>query len=293
MKAFGALHPLVLFCYFIAVLFLSAFTSHPVLLALSLLGAVCFWATLEQGGGFWRSMGYYAVLFLLIAVTNPLFSHNGVTPLFFLNGNPVTLEAILMGIDIAALMVSIIFWCKCYSLVMTSDKFLYLFGRIVPKLSLVLSMALRFIPLFQNQAQRVGRAQKAMGLYAGTSYVDKLRGGLRVFSVMVTWSLENAVDTGDSMRARGYGLKGRTSFSLFRFALRDGVFLAGTAILLAAVLAGMRMGYLHFTFYPEVAPVQTALAAIWCYVCYGLLAFLPFILETEENLKWIYSVSKI
>ena len=43
-------------------------------------------------------IGFYVPLFLLVAVTNPLFSHNGVTPLFFLNGNPVTLEALLYGV---------------------------------------------------------------------------------------------------------------------------------------------------------------------------------------------------
>ena len=43
-------------------------------------------------------MGFYLPLFLLVAVTNPLFSHNGVTPLFFMNGNPVTLEAVVYGV---------------------------------------------------------------------------------------------------------------------------------------------------------------------------------------------------
>ncbi len=43
---------------------------------------------------------------------------------------------------------------------------------------------------------------------------------------MVTWSLENAIETADSMRARGYGLPGRTSFSIYRFDSRDSSALA-------------------------------------------------------------------
>lgn len=89
-------------------------------------------------------------MFLLVAVTNPLFSHNGVTPLFYLNGNPVTLEAFVYGAAIAVMVVGVMLWCRCYSAVMTSDKFLYLFGRAIPKLALVLSMALRFIPMFKR-----------------------------------------------------------------------------------------------------------------------------------------------
>lgn len=78
-------------------------------------------------------MGFYLPLFLLVAVTNPLFSHNGVTPLFFMNGNPVTLEAVVYGVFISVMVVGVLFWCKCYNEIMTEDKFLYLFGRIIPK----------------------------------------------------------------------------------------------------------------------------------------------------------------
>ena len=166
-------------------------------------------------------MGFYLPLFLLVAVTNPLFSHNGVTPLFFMNGNPVTLEAVVYGVFISVMVVGVLFWCKCYNEIMTEDKFLYLFGRIIPKMSLVLSMALRFVPMFKRQMKNVSRAQKAMGLYSQKSYVDRLRGGIRVFTAMISWSLENSMELSSSMRARGYGLHGRTNFSLFKFGARD------------------------------------------------------------------------
>lgn len=96
----------------------------------------------------------------MIAVINPLFSHNGVTPLFFLNGNPVTLEAVLYGLDIAVMLVAVLYWFKGYNHVMTSDKFLFLFGRAIPRLALVLSTALRFVPLLKVQIRRVSRAQR-------------------------------------------------------------------------------------------------------------------------------------
>ena len=48
---------------------------------------------------------------------------------------------------------------------------------------------------------------------------DSVRSALRVFSIVVTWSLESGLITADSMRCRGYGLPGRTSFSLYRLSL--------------------------------------------------------------------------
>lgn len=293
MNAFSSYHPAVLMLYFLAVLLLTMFTPNPMFLSLALLGAACFCTVLERPRDFWRNLAFYIPLFLLIAVTNPLFSHNGVTPLFFLNGNPVTLEAILYGLDIAAMLVAVIYWFQCYNHIMTSEKILFLFGKAAPKLSLLLSSALRFVPLFQKQIQKVRQAQKAMGLYASPSYWDKLKGAARVFSAMLTWSLENAVDTGASMKARGYGLKGRSHFALFRFTLRDGVLLGLIVLLLLCILPAMLMRQTAFSFYPRVSAFPLTPATMLSYAAFAVLSFLPFILEMEENLKWKYYRSKI
>lgn len=293
MKIFSTYHPAVLLFYFLNVIVIAMFTAHPVLLALVLLGGVLFCGLLETRRQFFNNLSFYIPLFLLLAVTNPLFSHNGSTPLFFLNGNAVTLEAVLYGINIAAVLVGVLYWCKCYSVIMTSDKFTYLFGKAIPKLSLVLSMALRFIPLFKTQIKRVSATQKAMGLYTGKGIVDKLRGSLRVFSVMVTWSLENAVETGDAMKARGYGLHGRSRFSLFRFTARDAVLLGSTLVLTSVVLVGMALGFVQFQFYPKMSSIDISTLALSTYIAFGVLCMLPFIIEIKENVKWKYFVSRI
>ena len=293
MKAFGEFHPAALMMYFVGVVLVAMFTLHPVLLALALTGGICFCALLEPAGRFVKDLGFYAGVFLLIAVTNPIFSHNGVTPLFFMNGNPVTLEAILCGLAVAGMLVAVMYWFKCYNHIMTSEKFLYLFGRAVPKLALVISMAMRFLPRFHSQMKRVSAAQKAMGLYAGKGLTDRARFGFRVLAATVTWSLENAVDTADSMKARGYGLPGRSSFSLFRFTGRDGGFLAVTGLLLASVLIGLILGGGAFAFYPRVSFVSTAPLSLIVYFSYGVLCFAPFIIELEESLRWKYLQSRI
>lgn len=166
MKAFANYHPAVLLLYFLSVLLVGMFVTNPVIQLTMLLGAVLFCIMCTPSGRSAGGIAFYVSMFLLVAVTNPLFSHNGVTPLFYLNGNPVTLEAFVYGAAIAVMVVGVMLWCRCYSAVMTSDKFLYLFGRAIPKLALVLSMALRFIPMFKRQLHKVSRAQKAMGLYS-------------------------------------------------------------------------------------------------------------------------------
>ena len=293
MKAFGNYHPFVLLIYFLSVLLVAMFVSNPVLQTEALAGGILFCIMIRRKRETVGNLGFYVPLFLMIAITNPLFSHNGVTPLFFLNGNPVTLEAFVYGIAIAVMLIGVILWCKCYSEIMTSDKFLYLFGKVIPKLSLVLSMALRFIPMFKRQMHRVSRAQKAMGLYSSKSFTDKIRSHMRVFMAMIAWSLDNSIETSASMKARGYGLKGRTNFSLFHFYSGDAVLLATCVLMLGITVSGAAMNETVFYYYPRISGLNLSAYAITVYTAFGILSFIPFITEVKEALVWKYYISKI
>jgi len=293
MRLFSSYHPGVLLVYFIGVIGICMFTMNPLLLAVSLLGALGFAVQLENRKVVAVSFAFYIPMFFLISITNPLFSHNGVTPLFFLNDQPVTLEAILYGAAIGGMIISVMYWCRCYNLIMTSDKFIYLFGKVIPKLSLVISMAIRFVPLFIKQIKPISMVQKTMGIYATKSIADRILSGFRIFSAMITWSLENAVDTAASMRARGYGLPGRTNFSLFRFTLKDGILLSILAVLFSIILIGGSLGVLDYSFYPRMSSIQISPVSVITYVALVILLFIPFVVEVEENRRWNYYISKI
>lgn len=293
MKAFEGYHPILLFVYFMAVIFITMFTTHPILLGISFVCSIGFCGMLIGLKKLLSSLAYSIPMLLIIAVTNPLFAHNGETILFFLNDNPVTLEAILYGLDIAVMIISVFYWFKCYHEVMTSDKFIYLFGRVIPKLSLLLSMVLNFIPKFKRHFKEIDESQKALGIYTSKSYVDKIRSKIRVLSILVTWSLENSVETADSMRARGYGLKGRTSYSIFHWTVRDTVMAILVFGLTAAVCYLMSMGYSEYWFYPTFKPLEWSGVTIILYVGLFLLMAISIYTEIKENVKWRYLRSKI
>lgn len=293
MKAFEGYHPIILFAYFMAMIFITMFTTHPILLGVSFVCGVLFCGMLLGMRKLLSSLAYSIPMLFIIAVTNPLFSHNGETILFFLNDNPVTLEAILYGLDIAVMILAVFYWFKCYHAVMTSDKFIYLFGRVIPKLSLLLSMVLNFIPKFKRHFREIDQSQKALGIYASKSYVDKIRSKMRVLSILVTWSLENSVETADSMRARGYGMKGRTSYSIFRWTVRD-TFMAVTIFTLTALICFlMSLGYSDYWFYPTLKAFDWSALALLLYVGLFLVMALSTVTEIKENIAWRYLRSKI
>ena len=88
MKAFDHYHPFVLLVYFLALLLVAMFATNPVLQLLALLGGAAFSVITTKKGERRGDFAFYLFMFFLVAVTNPLFSHNGVTPLFFFKRQP-------------------------------------------------------------------------------------------------------------------------------------------------------------------------------------------------------------
>lgn len=202
--SFSAFHPAVNFLFFAAAVFFGMFFMHPVFLGISLAASLAY--ALRLGGRKTARLFLLGVLplLLLVAVLNPLLNHAGVTILVYVNDNPITLEAILFGAASGVMFASVLLWFSCYNAVMTSDKFLYLFGRVIPALSLIFSMALRFVPRFAAQLKIISNAQKCVGrdLSQG-NLLTRARNGLKIFSILITWALENAVDTADSHAGAG------------------------------------------------------------------------------------------
>lgn len=292
MRYFDRLHPLSAFVYFLMMILIAMITMHPVMTAVCYLTAVIFCGILVGARKLLISLAYSIPLMILIALTNPIFVHKGETILFFLNDNPVTAEAIFYGANASMMLMAVFYWFRNYGTIMTSDKFIYLFGRVIPKLSLVLSLTLAFIPKLKRRYNEIDEAQKGLGIYAEKSFTDRILGKFRVLSILLTDSLENALETADSMQARGYGLKGRTSYSIYRFTLSDVAFLISTAVLGAGTLTLIAFGAADFGFYPTMTPLSFSFASCLTYCALAILGFASVFCEIKENLLWHYWKSK-
>ena len=290
MRAFEDINPIAITIYYLMVIGIVMFFANPIIFLISLFGALCFYLT--RNGTKNGSTHFYSwITFLILILINPLVSHNGVTVLFVMNNNPVTFEAIVYGVCAAIMIVAVLYWCYSFSQIMTSDKLLYIFGALSPKLALMISMALRYVPLFNSQSKKVNQAQKALGLYKEDNIVDNFKGGLRVFSIMTTWALENGIITADSMAYRGYGRGRRTHFSEYRFKIGDVVFLIVSVLLCVIAVCGIVN--VEFVCYPAIMIPKISLENMIGYISYGLLIFLPTIIQVKEALKWKYLKSKI
>lgn len=285
---FAQYHPLVNFLYFTLVLVFSMVLRHPLAQGVSLLCACIYAVQAEGQRAVLFCLKWCLPIFLLTALFNPAFSHEGVTILLYLpTGNPLTLESILYGVSAGILLVTVMVWFMNSSRVITSDKFIYLFGRVIPALSLVLSMTLRFIPKFKSQLAAVVEAQRSIGRdISQGSLLRRMKLAVSVLSIMITWALENAMDTADSMKGRGYGLPGRTAFSIYRLDDRDKSALAFLLLCAFCLVMGTAASAFSFRYYPGIrAGARTPLALSFQLV-YAALCAMPILLNAFEERKW-------
>ncbi len=292
MQSFEACNPIVVTVYFLSVIGILMFSQNPILLLLGFVGALIY-SLMQSRRRTPRTHLFYLLLFLILALINPLTSHNGKSVLFVINDSPITLEALVWGLVSAGILITVLYLFRTMSEILTRDKLLYVFGSLSPKLALILSMGLRYVSLFREQAKKISECQRALGLYKEDNIFDKIKSDLRVFSILITWALENGITTADSMAARGYGKHRRTYFTLFRFRKCDASVLILTLLASALTLLGMALGALNFNFYPTLAFCSLTPLGIAAYTAFGVLAALPIILETEERIRWNYLQSRI
>lgn len=297
--AFSRCHPILNFFYFVVVIGFTMFVQHPVFLVISFLGAASYAVWLNGLGHTLKINGLLTLPGLLIvALINPLFCHYGVTQLVYIkkSGNWVTLEALVYGLVLGCVLFIVIQWFSCYNKVMTSDKFVYLFGKIIPALSLILSMALRFVPHFGAQLKIIRNGQKCVGMdVKNGGLLKKAQYGLNIMSILITWALENAIETADSMKSRGYGLHGRTAFSIYRFDRRDKALGAVMLTLFGVFAYGCKNGAVFAQYNPRIllagftvqgqnAPIagRPGVAAA-TYLAFAAFCFVPLLLGIVEG----------
>lgn len=295
MNEFKTFHPAVNFIYFVFVIGFSMFFMNPVFLAVSFVCGFLYSVVLGGRRAARTNLLYMLPMVIAMAIVNPAFNHEGVTILTYLpSGNPLTLESVLYGIGAAVMLVSVICWFSCYNAVMTSDKFIYLFGKVIPALSLILSMTLRFVPKFSAQLKVVSNAQRCIGRdVSNGSIISRAKHGLAILSIMTTWALENAIETADSMKSRGYGLPGRTAFSIFTFDKRDKAALSGIGALGLYVLLGSLLGAAEFRYFPSVKGAEASVFGVSVICAYFMLCIYPVAIEIREARKWNALKSKI
>ena len=285
--AFSNCHPLTNFLFFVGAIGFGVVIQHPAYVLTACICSAIYHIMLKGQKGILFLTGLIP-LFAVISSINPLFNHQGNTVLFFVFGNPYTLEALLYGMIAAGMLVAMLLWFSCYSLVLTSDKFVNLFGNLIPALSLLLVMILRMIPNLMRKAAQILGARKSIGKGSGDNSTkkDKIMDGMNILSALTDWALEGGIVTADSMRARGYGSVKRSGFLVYRMTFRDISLITAMGLLTLCVWTGGGTA-------AEIIPVVQLDELTWGYAAYTLFLLIPTFLHIYENFLWHISLRKM
>lgn len=312
-SGFKGYHPLVNVLFFISIIAFGMLLRHPVYLVISFISSTAYYLKLSGKDGRKTVFRFLLPMLLFVVIINSFFNHYGVTTLFILpSGNNFTFEALVMGIVSGITVVSVIQWFFCCNEVVTEDKFMHIFGRILPKGALVVSMILRFVPLYRRRYKEISQARKCMGLNGTGSLICKMKNTFKNIEILVSWSFENAIETADSMKARGYGLKGRTYYSRFQWHTGDTLALILLVLFDALIIFGLVSNSAYCIYNPYVIINQPSeigttyiinelnltinpfgFLSIISLIAFTLLCFLPLTIDLKEDIKWHRLQSKI
>ena len=252
-SGFKGYHPLVNVLFFISIIVFGMLLRHPVYLVISFISSTAYYLKLSGKDGRKTVFRFLLPMLLFVVIINSFFNRYGVTTLFILpSGNNFTFEALVMGIVSGITVVSVIQWFFCCNEVVTEDKFMHIFGRILPKGALVVSMILRFVPLYRRRYKEISQARKCMGLNGTDSFICKMKNTFKNIGILVSWSFENAIETADSMKSRGYGLKGRTYYSRFQWQTGDTLALILLVLFDALIIFGLVSNSAYCIYNPYV-----------------------------------------
>ena len=277
---FEKCHPAVNFFYFTTVIAGMIVFQHPIFLLISFTCAFIY--SIKRNG--WKALAFNIVLIPLVVVYAFYYSsynHFGVTVLQQNSiGNNITLESLVYGLVLGFVIAGVLIWFSCVYSVFTTDKVIYLFGKVSPRLSLFLAIILRMVPRIKKEAKKINTAQRGIGRGANQGNIfRRLRNSIRILSMLITWTIDSLTMVSESMRSRGSSLRGRKAFSIYRFDNRDRAYVIGNFACLTVVLMAVMLKQTDILYDPRIIMTPITSMSYLFYIGYAVFCLMPLGLE--------------
>ncbi|WP_318505243.1 energy-coupling factor transporter transmembrane component T [Bacillus sp. T3] len=279
-KVFAQFHPLVIFSYYVGALALLMLLFHPTFLVGALVCIIMIHFVQDRCRNLQRWFFFLLISSLFIALLNPIFNHRGRTVLFEVFQQRITLEATMFGVTTALTLMGVMALFVSYNEMMTPNKIFYLFSKFLPQFAVLLMLTLRFIPLMRRRLEEIAAVQISKGIaVAQGAWKNRAKSGLLYVQVLLTYSLEEAIQTADSMKARGYGKGQRSAYDYFHVKKSDVVALLFFVIVFLFTAVERYFGHGLLTIYPMMESLELSKMDITTMV--GFFVFLGFPIYVE------------
>lgn len=286
---FELVHPSVLLVYGALILVIAMLSMQPPLAAMLLAATVCLGAVLEGWRASMRRLAWQLPLVFVVALANCMFSQAGATVLLEAGFVRITLESLIYGLCFGCILASVMELAVLLGSVVSGDEALSLLGNRLPTCGLMVSSALRLVPLMRGRAIDITEAaaactcaNKCRGSENPSHRLSVLLSGHRRFSrtlsVLIGVAMEDSIDMADSMRARGWSRGGhRTLYRRRAFRAHDALLLFIVLVLGVGSLWVCLVVGVESAFYPTLVCVAPTLGNLW-YMPYVAFLLAPFLM---------------
>ncbi|WP_211746054.1 energy-coupling factor transporter transmembrane component T [Paenibacillus sp. Marseille-Q4541] len=296
---FASLHPRLCFIYFAGLITICMLVKHPVYLGAAFLVTILLNFSIDRGRSLRKGLVRYLLIALVIFITNPLFSSRGATILFYLLDRPVTLESIVYGAIFAISLLSVLFAFVAFNLIITPEKMLYLITPFAPRTAFIVTVTLRFVPLLTSRLKEIMTIKRIMGQgkeqsqQMKKSKKNRMQNGMESLHTLISWSLEEALITASSMRARGYGVTKRSSARIYKMDNRDRIVMWIIILTGTNLIIGAWYGVNRYDIYPRLSQMTWTSLYSFHFTCFLLYLLFPLFMNGKEWLHWYLIRSKM
>lgn len=238
-----------------------------------------------------RELKKWTTLIITMAIftfiLTPVFNQRGNHILFYLFNKQIMLEAIIQGAMIALTLAGVLALFVTFNILFTADKFLFIFSKFSHQWTLLIMLAMRFVPLLRRKINDMQDMQSVKGLSIKEGSVhQRATNGMQLLQMLLSGSLEDSIQAADSMTARGYGTGKRSHYHAFQMQRRDYLSLLFLLISAGMLFYGWRIQIGVLELLPQLdlfwqGGFQNILMVAWI-----LFIGFPIIMEGREVIKW-------
>lgn len=271
---FDAYHPLINLIYFVSVICLLLISNHPVFVITIVLSGAIYLVWLKK-----KRAVIFEILMLALAVFFALFysgyNHFGVTVIAHNKiGNAITLEAVIYGMILGLKLAGFFIWFAVINEVFTTDKVIYLLGKVSAGLALFVSISLRNIPRIRERYRQVKKARYGIGK----------RNIFKNIWIVIGYSIEKIMDVSASMKSRGIKLKRRKSYSIYRFETRDRCVVFVMVFYITVFFCAYYLNQLNILYNPKIIMRDFTVGTYIIAGLYLMFGLMPMTLEIRNTL---------
>lgn len=274
-------HPFVITGYIGIGVILTTLTTH---LLMQILLLLITWMLLLEFPEIVlkKQITYNLVLMVITAMTNPIFQHRGIVILFHIGNVPITLEAISYGVYLGCMLSALINFMKMFSHMIHTDQIIYMMHYISPNASILCSISLQQFAGMKRQYDDVKFARELMQVQP--SWLVKVKEQVNIITALMSWLIEEGVDTSISMRSRGYGKRKRSNYQRYRLERRDWRLLLAEGFLSVGLFCGaLSIQFAYFPTWYQSLQLPYIVVLIICIIVYCMI---PLGLKRREAHVW-------